>query len=57
MIEKGKYGADWGIVDAALNVEERQTLIAASVSGWRDDLPIAVNNERLPIGTFIEVVE
>lgn len=56
-IEQGKHGADWDIIDTELSVEERQILKDAAVAGWRDDLPIGIDNERLPIGAFIEVVE
>ena len=56
-IEIGKHGADWDIIGSELTIEELQILKAASVSGWRDDLPIGIDNEKLPVGAIIEVVE
>lgn len=56
-IEIGKHGADWDIVDTGLTVENCQILKDACASGWRNDLPIGIDNEKLPIGAIIEVVE
>ena len=56
-IEKGKYKSDWDFVREAISEEDWQLLKDACISGWRTDLPIGIDNEKLPIGAIIEVVE
>ena len=56
-IEKGRYDLDWDIKADEISAEDYQILKAACASGDRADLPIGFDNEKLPIGAIIEVIE